>query len=190
MRLDEKIGEMSYDGLICDDKYPIDVMSVLVRAGQGTLKRGTALALSTGAGGDGAMVILGTATTGDVATAAAEYALTLDVAFASGKTYYTRSGNAGAYVYTPVAAPEVANIATYYQMTKAAVVGYATEVLTANCILCDDVVTGTGSAVVAVAYRSGHFVRNKLIVKAGYTFAAADEAALRSGGIYLDNAML
>lgn len=39
-----------------------------------------------------------------------------DVALVSGKAYYTRSGNAGAYVYTLVAAPDVANIATYYEV--------------------------------------------------------------------------
>jgi len=45
------------------------------------------------------------------------YALTSDVAINSAKTYYTRSGSAGAYVYTAVASPLLANIATYYEKT-------------------------------------------------------------------------
>ena len=54
-----------------------------------------------------------------VAKAAAVYALTTDTALDSTKTYYTKSGS----TYTVVASPDVANIGTYYEMTKAAVVG-------------------------------------------------------------------
>lgn len=46
-----------------------------------------------------------------------EFALTSDQSPVTGKTYYTRSGNAGAYVYTKVASPKVADIATYYELT-------------------------------------------------------------------------
>ena len=62
------------------------------------------------------------------------------------------------------------------------------ETLTANCILADDYEVGTSADVTAVAYRLGHFNRNKLIVKAGYTFTAADEEDLRKEGIILDDA--
>jgi hypothetical protein len=65
----------------------------------------------------------------------------------------------------------------------------ANEVLTANCILCDDVQVGTGADVTALAYRTGRFARNKLIVTASYTMTAADEQALREGGILLDDAV-
>ena len=64
----------------------------------------------------------------------------------------------------------------------------ANETLTANCILADDYEVGTSADVTAVAYRLGHFNRNKLIVKAGYTFTAADEEDLRKEGIILDDA--
>jgi hypothetical protein len=127
-RMDEKIGALEYDGLICDNKYPIDVMSVKVAASQGVLARGSVLALSTGTAGTGNMALLGTT-------------------------------------------------------------GASNETLTANCILADEVDTGTGDAVVATAYRSGHFVREAIVVKSGYTMTTADEEALRSGGIYLDNAV-
>lgn len=51
------------------------------------------------------------------------YAKTEDVAIDEEKTYYTRSGSAGAYVYTKVASPAVADIATYYEVTNTPVVG-------------------------------------------------------------------
>ena len=51
----------------------------------------------------------------DISTAT--FSATSDVALVDGKTYYTRSGSAGSYVYTPVATPAVANIASYYEKT-------------------------------------------------------------------------
>lgn len=45
------------------------------------------------------------------------YALTEDVAIVEGKTYYTRSGTEGAYVYTAVENPVVGNLDTYYEVT-------------------------------------------------------------------------
>lgn len=59
---------------------------------------------------------------------------------------------------------------------------------TANAILTDAVDTGTSDAVVATAYRTGHFNRNKLIVAEGYTITAADEEELRKCGILLSDA--
>lgn len=58
-----------------------------------------------------------------IAKVAAVYAVTEDVALATGKTYYTRSGEVGAYIYTKVATPDVANIATYYEITNTPVTG-------------------------------------------------------------------
>ena len=43
------------------------------------------------------------------------YSKTTDVAIDSTKTYYTRSGTEGAYVYTPVSEPNVSNIGNYYE---------------------------------------------------------------------------
>ena len=66
------------------------------------------------------------------------------------------------------------------------------ETLTPNCILAEPVDTGnqSGDALIGIAYRSGHFSRNKLVVKENYTFNAADEEELRKGGIYLSNAVI
>ena len=65
----------------------------------------------------------------------------------------------------------------------------ANETLTANCILADDEDVGTDADVTVLAYRTGHFNRNKLIVKSSYTLSAADEEALRNGGILLSDAL-
>lgn len=43
------------------------------------------------------------------------YVITSDATVDASKTYYTRSGSAGAYVYTAVANPVDADIATYYE---------------------------------------------------------------------------
>jgi hypothetical protein len=60
---------------------------------------------------------------------AAVYTITSDVALDAAKTYYTRSGSAGSYVYTAVASPIVGNIATYYELTADAYTQYTTYVL-------------------------------------------------------------
>lgn len=45
------------------------------------------------------------------------YALTEDEDIVEGKTYYTRSGSEGAYVYTAVENPVKASLGTYYEVT-------------------------------------------------------------------------
>ena len=50
------------------------------------------------------------------------------------------------------------------------------EVLTANCILCDDVTVPV--------YLTGCFNTNKCIVADSYTMTEADKDALREGGIF------
>ncbi|MFR8038607.1 MAG: head decoration protein [Anaerovoracaceae bacterium] len=61
------------------------------------------------------------------------------------------------------------------------------DTLTANCILAEDV--DATSEANALAYRTGHFATNKLIVKEEYTLTAADKEALRDAGILLSDAM-
>ena len=65
----------------------------------------------------------------------------------------------------------------------------ANETLTANCILAEDVEVGTTADVTALAYRTGHFARNKLAVASGYTLKATDEEELRKAGILLSDAI-
>ncbi len=54
MLLNEKVGELTYDGLFVNHVPEADVFSVTVSAGEGILKRGTVLAL----GEDGKMSVL------------------------------------------------------------------------------------------------------------------------------------
>lgn len=63
------------------------------------------------------------------------------------------------------------------------------ETLTANCILAEDVEVGATADVTALAYRTGHFARNKLAVASGYTLKATDEEELRKAGILLSDAI-
>ena len=62
-KLNETIGSVEYDGLICGTAPAADVFSVTIRklGAEAKIKRGTVLALSTGSAGDGKMVVLGTA---------------------------------------------------------------------------------------------------------------------------------
>lgn len=63
------------------------------------------------------------------------------------------------------------------------------ETLTANCILAEDVEVGTTADASALAYRTGHFASNKLIVKDEYELKAEDKEALRDVGILISDAM-
>ena len=46
------------------------------------------------------------------------YALTEDTDIVEGKTYYTRSGDTGSYVYTKVTDPKNESLSTYYEITE------------------------------------------------------------------------
>lgn len=63
------------------------------------------------------------------------------------------------------------------------------ETMTANCILAEDVEVGTTADVTVLAYRTGHFARNKLAVASGYALKATDEEELRKAGILLSDAI-
>lgn len=58
---------------------------------------------------------------------------------------------------------------------------------TANCILAEDV--DATQAANALAYRTGHFAVNRLIVANGYTITAADKEKLREVGILLSESV-
>ena len=57
----------------------------------------------------------------------------------------------------------------------------------ANAVLADTI--DTGEEVIAVAYRTGHFNANKLIVADGYEITAEDKEALRVAGILISDAV-
>lgn len=64
-----------------------------------------------------------------------------------------------------------------------------TETLTANAILAEDVTVGTANDETAVAYRTGHFNSNALIMDEDHTFSTADKEALRGVGILISDAV-
>ena len=70
-----------------------------------------------------------------VAAVEATYKLTTDTALVSGKTYYTKSGTK----YSAVAAPNVDNIATYYEVDVAAHDEYTSYVLGEGSIWYEDI---------------------------------------------------
>lgn len=182
--LNRKVGDMEYDKLIAGITPPIHVNSGIVRklASAATYARGTVLAKS---GVDDKLVILGTTATDAVDAIPATYALTEDVAITAGKTYYTRSGTEGAYVYTAVASPVVGDIETYYEMATPGSPAVNAEVLVVDCILCDDTDIGTAEDVNAAVYTAGCFNIDALIVKSGYSMTESDKDKLRERGLYL-----
>lgn len=64
----------------------------------------------------------------------------------------------------------------------------ALEATNASYVLAEEVDTGADGAVVALAYRTGHFAKDK-IEAGGYTIAAADVEILRNAGILLSDAI-
>ena len=71
--------------------------------------------------------------------------------------------------------------ADFAALTAAASAEKALYVLAEDCDTAEDTV--------GIAYRTGHFNRNALIVGAGYTLTAADEEILRKSGILLADAI-
>lgn len=67
--------------------------------------------------------------------------------------------------------------------------GGTAETLTANAILAEDVTVGTANDETAVAYRTGHFNSNALIMDEDHTFSAANKEALRGVGILISDAV-
>ncbi len=64
----------------------------------------------------------------------------------------------------------------------------ALEATNASYVLAEEVDTGADGAVVALAYRTGHFAKDK-IDAGSYTIAAADVEILRNAGILLSDAI-
>lgn len=112
----EYVGECTPEFLFASTKYPVSKTLMPIAAGEGTLVRGTALALNAA----GKCVVLGT------------------------------------------------------------------ESATAAYILAEDI-DATDADVNAEVYRTGHFIKNALAVKADYTITNADVEEFRKVGIILDN---
>lgn len=59
------------------------------------------------------------------------------------------------------------------------------ETLMPFCVLASDTVVGTSTDIIAKAYRTGHFVKESLIVAEAASISDADKEALRDVGILL-----
>ena len=71
--------------------------------------------------------------------------------------------------------------------TNFAALAAAAEATKALYVLAEDV--DTAADVVGMAYRTGHFNRDALIVGSGYALTAADEEMLRKSGILLGDVL-
>lgn len=84
------------------------------------------------------------------------YSLTTDVAIDPDKTYYTRSGTAPDYVYTPVESPDVADIGTYYEQFPVVYTSGSPVVLfDENTNMSASVFNNVYSGIVGYAYKTG-----------------------------------
>ncbi|WP_339060082.1 hypothetical protein [Tepidibacillus marianensis] len=196
-RLDENLGSVAFNNLIHENDPAVLAGHINLAASQGILLRGSVIAM-TAAGGNG--ILLGSdksvratlAVTNKVATyeKAGLDTSTLKV-YASGSTTpatlttdYTINYTDGTLTITMTDTGALAT-ATSIDIECDLTVDAMAK---AKYILAEDTDTGTGGAVVALAYKAGHFNRNKLIVATGYTMTAANEEELRALGIFLADA--
>lgn len=191
MTLNEKIADVSFDGLISDIQPAAIVRAKSIkRLGEaGTLKRGTILAK----GADGNLVTLGTAGTAGTWTGTGDGSTTHFSLISSGVipaalTEVKVDGTAvtTGWIYNAASGELVFDSAP--ANTKAIAVKTVAGEFEADCILCDDTAVGTSAEVVAAVYVSGCFDPDKTIVAEGYTLTAADYDVLRLKNILFKDA--
>jgi len=184
--LNRKVGEVEYDKLIAGVTPPIHVNSGVIRqlAVAATYPRGTVLAKSSA---DNKLVILGTepavssqAFDGDGATTTfvvTDKPLTINSVKVGGSDVVITSYDAstGKVVLAGAPAEGTGNVVVYYDE----------EVLTPDCILCDDTEIGTAADVNAAVFTAGCFNEDALTVADEYTMTEEDKDKLRERGIYL-----
>ena len=185
--LSEKLGDMTFDGLITDVVPPVVIGGGVIKHGvaEASYKRGTVMEK----GADGKLSALGT-NPGGAATedfngtgAATTFTLAADplplkvLGAKVGTTDATVSAyNAQTGVVTLSAAPAAGtkNVHITYEVAGANV---------PDCILCDDVTVGTDADVKVAVYKGGCFDPAKVKAAEGYTMTEADRDALRAFGI-------
>lgn len=69
----------------------------------------------------------------------AMYSKTSDTSLTSGKSYYTRTGSSGNYLYSEITNPNVSDIGNYYEMTKTGTTKYQTFLLGKGAFDYEDV---------------------------------------------------
>jgi len=97
--LRERIGTQEYENLFAGTTPSADVFSVKLRAGQGALTRGTALALVSGGSRAGEMVMLGTAASaGETVEANCVLAEPVDTGASAGNAFHGVAYRTGHFI--------------------------------------------------------------------------------------------
>lgn len=168
-KLSETIAEVNYDHLVYSNDENIITSGVVVAAGQGELKRGTALAKTA----DNKMVILGTKSEAGYIKVDSTTPGALKVVESS-----PSSGEIAVASVTPVVDDDYTPAANDYVLLQEA------GLYDADCILCDDIDASTED-VETVAYIKGHFNADALILAEDYTLTENDKDTFRTKGILL-----
>jgi hypothetical protein len=196
-RLDENLGSVGFDNLFHGNDPAANVSHIKLAANKGKLLRGSVIAM-TAAGGDGILLGSDKNVAATLAVAATKATLEKTGLDTTKLKVYAADGTTLATVTTDYTVAYTNSTLTI-TVTAEGALKDATSIkisceLTADAmakakhILAEDCDTGTGSAVVALAYISGYFNGNKLIVATGYTITAANEEELRALGIFLADA--
>lgn len=196
-RLDENLGSVSFDNLIHGNEPAALTGHIKLASGQGKLLRGSVIAM-TAPGGDG--ILLGSdknvSAILDVDTLEATFEKAgLDITKlkvyaedgenpATLTTDYTVTYEDGVLTITLKAAGALKD-ETSIRITCDLTVDAMAK---AKYILAEDTETGASTAVVGLAYKTGCFNANQLIVADGYTMTEANKEELRTLGIFLADA--
>lgn len=186
IHLNSLVDSLEYEKLFAGVTPPAHVNSRIIRklAVAATYARGTVLAKSSV---DNKLVILGTAAVvssqafdGDAATTTfviTDKPLIINSVKVGGSAVAITSYDAstGKVVLADAPAAGTGNVIAYYDE----------EVLTPDCVLCEETAVGTAADVNAAAYTAGCFNEDALTVKSEYTLTEADKDKLRERGIYL-----
>lgn len=170
-RLDSNAGTVEFDNLIHAIDIPVKKQTLTIASGEGKLAKGTAIALNE----NGKGVILGTKKTAGYIEVDAKTAGALKVVASGAGT-----GEINAASVTPVVDSSYTPAANDYVLYQAA------DDYEANCILAEDI-DATSADATAQVFVNGHFNKNKLTYKSGYTLTAAAREEFRALGILLSD---
>jgi len=168
-KMTETIAEINYDHLVYSNDENIITTGVVITAGQGELKRGTALAKTA----NNKMVILGTERKAGYIEVDSSTPGALKVVASE-----PSSGEIAVASVTPVVDDNYTPAADDYVLLQEA------GTYEADCILCDDI-DATSEDVDTVAYIKGHFNEGALILAKDYTLTEKDKDTFRTKGILL-----
>lgn len=202
VKLYESIGTVRYDNLINSVSPPAEVFGIDLEAGQGILERGSVLVRNNGEmkliSGEEQQETLAKMLTVIAGTSTNAYLSEKNLVVETLKVFKSDDSEAEETTdYTAEYLNGILNITIDSEGALAAYKSVKVEISqnkgaeNANCILADEVDTGleAGTAVSGVAYRTGHFNSNALIVAEGYTLTDNDKESLREVGILISQAL-